>query len=90
VFATGVASGAGVAAGVMTTAMVIEGVPFMVGPWEIVIVDSTRCAAMAIDGCVAITAMREPIAVIVRHPDGDQTFGLEARDQHGPRGSELL
>jgi len=81
VFATGVASGARVAAGVMTKTVVAEGVPFMVGPWEIVIVESTRCAATSIDGCLAVTAMREPIAVIVRHPDGDRTFGLEGRDQ---------
>lgn len=54
------------------------GVPFTVGPWEIVVVESTKCAAASIDGRVAATAMREPIAIIVRHPDGDRLFDLEA------------
>jgi len=56
------------------------GVPFTVGPWEMVVVESTRYAATSIAGRLTATAMREPIALIVRYPDGDRAFDLEGRD----------
>jgi len=52
------------------------GAPFTIGPWELVVVESTRSVATSIAGCLAATTMREPIAIVVRHPDGDRTFYL--------------
>ena len=56
------------------------GVPFNVGPWEMLVVESTTYTATSVAGCLAATAMREPIALIVRYPDGDRAFDLEGRD----------
>lgn len=72
-FATGVASGAGVAAGVMIKTTINAGVPFTIGPWEIVVFESTTSVATSFAGTLTATTMREPFAVVVRHPDGDRT-----------------
>ena len=47
-------------------------VPFTVGPWEMLVVESTTITATSVAGCLAATAMREPVALIVRYPDGDR------------------
>lgn len=59
------------------------GVPFTVGSWELVVIEATRSAATSTDGCLTATAMREPIAIIVRYPDGDRVFSLEGRERRG-------
>ena len=56
------------------------GVPFTVGPWEMLVVESTMCVVASIDDHVTATATRTPIALIVRYPDGDRAFDLEGRE----------
>ena len=50
------------------------------GGREILIVESIACAAAAIDGRVTGTALREPVAIVVRTPEGDRAFDLEGQE----------
>jgi hypothetical protein len=56
------------------------GASFTVSGWEVVVVESTLCAAACIDDRLTATAMREPVAIIVRYPDGDRAFDLEGHE----------
>jgi hypothetical protein len=64
----------------MIKSTVAEGPVVSVDGWEIVVVESTMCAATLMDGRVTATAMREPVAIIVRYPDGDRVFDLAGRE----------
>jgi len=52
-------------------------VPITVGAYELVVIESTRAVLLSFDGRLAATAMRSPIAVLVRHPAGERLFDLE-------------
>lgn len=56
------------------------GKPSIVDGWEIITVESTMCAVTSIGGRVTATAVREPVAIIVRYPDGDRAFELSGRE----------
>lgn len=64
----------------MITTTIDTTVPFTVGPWKIVVVESTGYAAASIDGGLMATVMRRPITIIVRYPDGDRAFDLTGRE----------
>ena len=57
----------------------------VVGGREILIVESISCAAASIDGRLTGTALREPVAIVVRSPEGDRAFDLEGREIRIPR-----
>lgn len=46
---------------------------------EIFAVASTRCDAAVVAGTILGAVLREPLAVIVRGPDGDRAFDLDGR-----------
>lgn len=64
----------------MIKSTLAEGPAVTVDGWEIVVVESTMCAATVVNGRLTATAMREPVAIIVRYPDGDRVFDLSGRE----------
>lgn len=52
----------------------------IVDGWEIVTVESTMCAVTSIGGRLTATAIREPVAIIVRYPEGDRAFDLQGQE----------
>jgi hypothetical protein len=58
----------------------VEGESIIVGRWEIILVQSTVCAAASSEGRISGTALREPVAVVVRSPDGDRAFDITGRE----------
>jgi hypothetical protein len=54
--------------------------PVFVDGWEIVAVETTLCAATSIGSRISATAHREPVAIIVRYPEGDRAFDLNGRE----------
>lgn len=53
---------------------------WIVDGWEIVTIESTELTASAASSGLTATAAREPIAIIVRHPEGQRAFDLEGRE----------
>lgn len=64
----------------MIKTSVAAGPTIVVDGWEIVTVESTMSAATSIGGRLTATAMREPVAIIVRYPEGERAFDMEGRE----------
>jgi hypothetical protein len=45
-----------------------------IGPFEIAVIERTVTGASLVDGVLAFAAVKEPVAVRVRHPDGSSTL----------------
>jgi hypothetical protein len=69
-----------VEAKIMIKTSVAAGRTIVVDGWEIVAVESTMCAAASIAGRLTATATREPVAIIVRYPEGDRAFDLQGQE----------
>lgn len=61
----------------MTFSTIKAGASVTVGQWDVVVVESSRCAASPLGDGVVCTGVRKPVAVLVRHPEGLRVFDLE-------------
>jgi hypothetical protein len=68
----------------MINRTVAEARTLFVDGWEIVTIESIVCAVIDTSEGLMATALREPIAIIVRYPEGDRAYSLEGREMPVP------